>query len=69
MKEIVDGLTKVDRVHFPDAKAAKSATYQKLIIAAAGRPEAITVKLCDRLHNMRSIMATSPEKQSRVALE
>jgi len=33
------------------------------------RPKAFLIKLCDRLHNMRTLGAVRPEKQKRVATE
>lgn len=67
---IVDGCTKVAVVH-PDAGTAErqAANLRKLFLALADDPRVVLVKLCDRLHNLRTISALAPEKARRIGEE
>jgi GTP pyrophosphokinase len=67
---IVDGCTKVAVVH-PDAGTAQrqAANLRKLFISLAADPRVVLVKLCDRLHNLRTIWALPPEKARRIGEE
>jgi guanosine-3',5'-bis(diphosphate) 3'-pyrophosphohydrolase len=67
--EVVDGLTKLDRLSFDSREAAQAATMRKMLIAMAKDGRVLVIKLADRLHNMRTIAALSPEKQRRIAQE
>jgi GTP diphosphokinase / guanosine-3',5'-bis(diphosphate) 3'-diphosphatase len=66
---IVDGVSKLDRVGNAGTFSAKDETLRKLVAAGGRDWRVFAVKLCDRLHNMRTLGAVSFEKQRRVAAE
>ena len=66
---IVDGVTKLDRIHFQNAEAAQAATMRKMLVAMAKDIRVLIIKLSDRLHNMRTIAAMPEAKQKRIARE
>lgn len=65
--DLVDGVTKLDRVTYGDASAAE--TVRKMVVAMARDIRVLVIKLADRLHNMRTISFMSPEKQEKKARE
>ncbi|KJE77920.1 RelA/SpoT family protein [Ferrimicrobium acidiphilum] len=67
--EVVDGLTKLDRISFDSREAQQAATMRKMLIAMAKDARVLVIKLADRLHNMRTIAALPVEKQRRIAQE
>ncbi len=66
---IVDGVTKLDRVRFDSREAAQAASFRKMIVAMAKDIRVLIIKLCDRLHNLRTIAALPDWKQARIARE
>ncbi len=66
---IVDGVTKLDRVHFASKQAQQAATLRKMLVAIANDPRVLMIKLSDRLHNMRTVGALDAPKQADVARE
>ena len=66
---IVDGVSKLDRVGTASASATKEATLRKLISAGGRDWRVFAVKLCDRLHNMRTLGSVGADKRLRVAAE
>ncbi len=67
--EIVDGVTKLDRIKFDTKEAQQSATMRKMLVAMAKDLRVLIIKLADRLHNMRTIAAMPAWKQERTAQE
>ncbi len=65
--QLVDGVTKLDRVTYGQASAAE--TVRKMVVAMARDIRVLVIKLADRLHNMRTIRYMSPEKQQAKARE
>ncbi len=66
---IVDGLTKLDRLRFDSKEAQQAASFRKMLVAMAKDLRVLIVKLCDRLHNLRTIAALPTWKQQRIARE
>ncbi len=62
---LVDGVTKLDKMRFGDA--AEAETLRKLIVALARDYRVLLIKIADRLHNMRTLGFKSPSKQARIA--
>ena len=67
--EIVDGVTKLDRLQFDTKEAQQIATFRKMLVAMAKDIRVLLIKLADRLHNMRTIAALPEMKQRRTAQE
>ncbi len=67
--EIVDGLTKLDHIHFDNKLEAKAESFRKMILAMVQDIRVILIKLADRLHNMRTLGIMRPEKARRIAAE
>lgn len=66
---IVDGVTKLDRLQFDSQEAQQAATMRKMLVAMARDLRVLIIKLADRLHNMRTLASSAPDKQRRVAQE
>ena len=68
---IVDGVSKLDSVKtsVDSGAASKEDTLRKLVRAGGRDWRVFAVKLCDRLHNMRTLGSVSQQKQRRVALD
>ncbi|WP_416210652.1 HD domain-containing protein, partial [Frankia sp. Cas8] len=64
---IVDGVTKLDKMRFGDAAEAEAETLRKLIVALAKDYRVLVIKIADRLHNMRTLGFKSAPKQARIA--
>ena len=67
--ELVDGLTKLDKLHFNTREESQAESFRKMLLAMSRDVRVILVKLADRLHNMRTMEAMVPHKRQRIAAE
>jgi GTP pyrophosphokinase/guanosine-3',5'-bis(diphosphate) 3'-pyrophosphohydrolase len=67
--DLVDGLTKLDRLQFNTREESQAESFRKMLLAMARDVRVILVKLADRLHNMRTMAAVDAPKRSRIARE
>src|SRR3954465_740381 len=67
--ELVDGVSKLDKIEFQSAEVAQAENFRKMLLAMARDVRIILIKLADRLHNMRTLGAVNPAKRRRVARE
>jgi GTP pyrophosphokinase/guanosine-3',5'-bis(diphosphate) 3'-pyrophosphohydrolase len=67
--ELVDGLTKLDKLHFSTREQGQAESFRKMLLAMARDVRVILIKLADRLHNMRTMSAMAPDKRQRIARE
>ncbi len=67
--ELVDGVSKLDRIEFQSQADAQAENFRKMLLAMARDVRVILIKLADRLHNMRTLGAVPPAKRRRVARE
>ncbi|RPI20998.1 MAG: bifunctional (p)ppGpp synthetase/guanosine-3',5'-bis(diphosphate) 3'-pyrophosphohydrolase, partial [Actinobacteria bacterium] len=67
--DLIDGVTKLDRIKFSSREEQQAATIRKMAVAMARDIRVLLIKLADRTHNMRTIAPLPMEKQQRVALE
>jgi guanosine-3',5'-bis(diphosphate) 3'-pyrophosphohydrolase len=67
--ELVDGLSKLDRIRFETREDAQAEYFRKMLLAMARDVRVILIKLADRLHNMRTLDSMTRDKRERIARE
>ena len=67
--ELVDGVTKLDKVRFASRQEATAESFRKMLLAMARDLRVILIKLADRLHNMRTLGAKDAVSRRRIARE
>ena len=67
--ELVDGVSKLDKVKFESFEEAQANNFQKMLMAMSTDIRVILVKLADRLHNMRTLEVLKSGKRVRIAKE
>lgn len=67
--QIVDGLTKISGGIFGDKASAQAENFKKLLLTMSDDIRVILIKICDRLHNMRTLDSQPPNKQYKIAGE
>lgn len=67
--QIVDGLTKISGGIFGDHASAQAENFKKLLLTMSDDIRVILIKICDRLHNMRTLASQAPNKRYKIAGE
>jgi GTP pyrophosphokinase len=67
--ELVEGLSKLDRIQFETREDAQAENFRKMLLAMARDVRVILIKLADRLHNMRTLDSMAQDKRERIARE
>ncbi|MEQ8955997.1 MAG: bifunctional GTP diphosphokinase/guanosine-3',5'-bis pyrophosphate 3'-pyrophosphohydrolase [Gammaproteobacteria bacterium] len=67
--DLVDGVSKLNKITFSSRAEAQAENFQKMAMAMAKDLRVIMVKIADRLHNMRTLDSLTPDKRRRIARE
>lgn len=69
VEDIVNGVTKLDKLKFHNYKEAQTENFRKMFMAMTKDIRVILIKLADRTHNMRTLGSLRPDKRKRIAKE
>ena len=67
--ELVDGLSKLDKIEFQSYQEAQAENFRKMLMAMARDLRVVLIKLADRLHNLQTMSAMRADKRRRIAYE
>lgn len=67
--ELVDGLSKLDKIEFSSYQEAQAENFRKMLMAMARDLRVVLIKLADRQHNIATMSAMRPDKRRRIAVE
>lgn len=67
--ELVDGLSKLDKIEFQSYQDAQAENFRKMLMAMARDLRIVLIKLADRRHNLQTMAPIRPEKRKRIAHE
>ena len=67
--ELVDGLSKLDKIEFQSYQEAQAENFRKMLMAMARDLRVVLIKLADRLHNLQTMSAVRADKRRRIARE
>src|SRR5574343_1373035 len=67
--ELVDGLTKLDKMEFASYQEAQAENFRKMLMAMARDLRVVLIKLADRQHNIQTMSAMRADKRARIARE
>ena len=62
---LVDGVTKINRLHFSNAGEQMAANQRKILVGLSEDVRVIIIKLADRLHNMRTLYVMTEDRQKK----
>ncbi|WP_303783528.1 bifunctional (p)ppGpp synthetase/guanosine-3',5'-bis(diphosphate) 3'-pyrophosphohydrolase [Azovibrio restrictus] len=67
--DLVDGLSKLDKIEFASHQEAQAENFRKMLLAMARDLRVVLIKLADRHHNLQTMAAVRPDKRRRIARE
>jgi GTP diphosphokinase / guanosine-3',5'-bis(diphosphate) 3'-diphosphatase len=67
--ELVDGVSKIGKIEGMTRQERQAESFRKLLLAMTQDLRVILIKLADRLHNLRTLNAMTPEKRRRISRE
>lgn len=67
--DLVDGVTKLEKIHFESEEIAHAEYFQKVVLAMSKDIRVILIKLADRLHNMLTLGNMNEQKRKKIAME
>ncbi len=67
--QLVDGVTKLDKLDFTNREEQKAESLRKMILAMSKDIRVVVIKLADRLHNMRTLRFQPEDRQKAIAHE